>query len=92
MFVKLNRNTTYKNKKVKVGDIIEVSDDLGNRMILAGQAQKSNKTEFDKQNSNTTNDLEKLTIKELEELAKQKGLELKPKLKKSEIIEIIKGN
>ena len=98
MFVKLKRAAVYKGKKYAIGDIISVGDDLGNRMILAGQAERSNENEFEKQkkvkNENESGNieyLEKLTIKELEELAKQKGIELQPKMKKAEIIELIKA-
>jgi len=98
MFVELKRAVVYKGKKHNKGAIIEVGDDLGNRMILAGQAERSNKSEFEKQQKAKSEDksgnignLEKLTVKELEELAKQKGIELQPKMKKSEIIEAIKA-
>ncbi len=92
MFVKLKRAAVYKGKKYAIGDIISVGDDLGNRMILAGQAERSNKNEFEKQKkTKNSEDLEKLTIKELEELAKQKGIKLQPKMKKAEIIELIRA-
>jgi len=98
MYVKVKRAVVYKGKKHDKGAIIEVGDDLGNRMILAGQAERSNKNEFEKQKkaknenkSGNVEDLEKLTVKELEELAKQKGIELQPKMKKAEIVELIKG-
>ena len=92
MFVKLKRATVYKGKKYAIGDIISVGDDLGNRMILAGQAKRSNKNEFEKQKkAKNSEDLDKLTVKELEELAKQKGIKLQPKMKKAEIIELIKA-
>jgi len=92
MFVKLKRAAVYKGKKYAIGDIISVGDDLGNRMILAGQAKRSNKNEFEKQKkAKNSEDLDKLTVKELEELAKQKGIKLQPKMKKAEIIELIKA-
>ena len=92
MFVKLKRAAVYKGKKYAIGDIISVSDDLGNRMILAGQAERSNESAFEEQKKAKNSDnLEKLTVKELEELAKQKGIELQPKMKKAEIIELIKA-
>jgi len=98
MYVKVKRAVVYKGKKHDKDAIIEVGDDLGNRMILAGQAERSNKNEFEKQKkaknenkSGNVEDLEKLTVKELEELAKQKGIELQPKMKKAEIVELIKG-
>jgi len=92
MFVKLKRTAVYRGKKYAIGDIISVGDDLGNRMILAGQAERSNKSAFEKQKEVKNSDnLEKLTVKELEELAKQKGIELQPKMKKAEIIELIKA-
>jgi len=97
MFVKLKRAAVYKGKKFAIGDIISVSDDLGNRMILAGQAERSAKSAFEEQKkakneskSGNIGDLEKLTVKELEELAKQKGIKLQPKMKKAEIIKLIK--
>ena len=87
MFVKLKRAAVYKGKKFAIGDIISVSDDLGNRMILAGQAERSAKSAFEEQKkakneskSGNIGDLEKLTVKELEELAKQKNIELQPKV------------
>ena len=92
MFVKLKRAAVYKGKKYAIGDIISVGDDLGNRMILAGQAERSNKSAFEEQKkAKNTEDLEKLTVKELEKLAKQKDIELQPKMKKAEIIELIKA-
>jgi len=98
MFVKLKKAAVYKGKKYVAGDIVEVGDDLGNRMILAGQAERSNKSAFEEQkkakNANkaeNVEDLEKLTVKELEEIAKQKGVELQPKMKKAKIIEAIKA-
>jgi len=98
MFVKLKRAAVYKGKKYAAGDIIEVGDDLGNRMILAGQAERSNKADFEKQKEERENakdgnsaNLEELTVKQLEELAKQKGIELQPKMKKADIIEAIKA-
>jgi len=98
MFVKLKRAAVYKGKKYAIGDIIFVGDDLGNRMILVGQAERSTKNAFEKQKkvknenkSGNIEDLEKLTLKELEKLAKQKGIELQPKMKKVEIIELIKA-
>ena len=98
MFVKLKKAAVYKGKKYVAGDIVEVGDDLGNRMILAGQALRSNKAAFEKQkeerkdaeNGNLAN-LEDLTVKQLEELARQKGIELQPKMKKADIIEAIKA-
>jgi len=98
MFVKLKRAAVYKGKKYVAGDIVEVGDDLGNRMILAGQAERSNKAAFEKQKEKRKNvkngnfgNLEDLTVKELEEIAKQTGVELQPKMKKAEIIEAIKA-
>ena len=92
MFVKLKRAAVYKGKKYAIGDIILVGDDLGNRMILAGQAKRSNKNEFEKQKkAKNSEDLDKLTVKELEEIAKQKGIKLQPKMKKAEIIELIRA-
>ena len=98
MFVKLKRAVVYKGKKYAIGDIISVGDDLANRMILAGQAERSNESAFEEQKkaknekkTENSEDLEKLTVKELEELAKQKGIELQSKMKKAEIIELIKA-
>ena len=92
MFVKLKRAAVYKGKKYAIGDIISVGDDLGNRMILAGQAERSNISAFEEQKkAKNTEDLDKLTIKELEEIAKQKGIKLQPKMKKAEIIELIRA-
>ena len=92
MFVKLKRTAVYRGKKYTIGDVISVGDDLGNRMILAGQAERSNKSAFEKQKEVENSDnLEKLTVKELEELAKQKNIELQPKMKKAEIIDLIKA-
>lgn len=93
MFVKLKRASIYRGIKYSSGDIIEVGDDLGNRMISAGQAYRSNQTEFKTQKSKNikSDDLEKLTVKELEELAQEKGIKLESKMKKAEIIDLIKG-
>lgn len=92
MFVKLKRAAVYKGKKYAIGDIISVGDDLGNRMILAGQAERSNISAFEEQKkAKNTENLDKLTIKELEEIAKQKGIKLQPKMKKAEIIELIRA-
>jgi len=92
MFVKLKRAAVYKGKKYAIGDIISVGDDLGNRMILAGQAERSNISAFEEQKkAKNSEDLDKLTIKELEEIAKQKGIKLQPKMKKAEIIELIRA-
>ncbi|GAB6045088.1 hypothetical protein JCM11957_06860 [Caminibacter profundus] len=96
MYIKVKRDVVYKGKQYPKGSILEVGDDLANRMILSGQAIRSNKNEFEQQKkaksgnkSGNMGDLEKLTVKELEELAKQKGIKLKPKMKKAEIIELI---
>jgi spermidine synthase len=89
MFVKVKRAVVYKGKKYDENSIIEVSNDLGNRMILAGQAQRSNKDEFETQKN--TLDLEKLTVKELEKVAEEKGIKLEAKMKKAEIIELLKA-
>lgn len=43
MFVKLHRNETYRGASHQEGDIIEVGDDLGGRMILSGTATKATK-------------------------------------------------
>lgn len=43
MFVKLHRNETYRGANHQAGDIIEVGDDLGGRMILSGTATKATK-------------------------------------------------
>ncbi len=97
MYVKVKRDVVYKGKQYPKGSVLEVGDDLANRMILAGQAIRSNKNEFEKQKKAKSEnkpgdirDLEKLTMKELEEIAKQRGIELTSKMKKAEIIEVIK--
>lgn len=43
MFVKLHRNETYRGASHQEGDVIEVGDDLGGRMILSGTATKATK-------------------------------------------------
>lgn len=43
MFIKLHRNETYRGASHEEGSIIEVGDDLGGRMILAGTATKATK-------------------------------------------------
>jgi hypothetical protein len=91
MFVKVKRAVVYKGKKYDENSIIEVSNDLGNRMILAGQAQRSNKDEFEAQKDGNVDELEKLTVKELEKVAEEKGIKLEAKMKKAEIIELLKA-
>lgn len=43
MFVEIYHNETYLGTRHKAGTVIEVSDDLGDRMILAGKATKATK-------------------------------------------------
>lgn len=43
MYVKLHRNETYRGANYQEGDVIEVGDDLGGRMILSGTATKATK-------------------------------------------------
>lgn len=43
MFVKIHHNEKYLGEKHKAGAVIEVADDLGDRMISAGKATKATK-------------------------------------------------
>lgn len=43
MFVKIHHNEIYLGTKHKAGAVIEVADDLGDRMISAGKATKAAK-------------------------------------------------
>lgn len=45
MFIKLHHNETYRGKEHEAGSVIEVGDDLGGRMILAGKATRASKPE-----------------------------------------------
>lgn len=45
MFVKIKYPETYRGKEHEAGAVIEVGDDLGGRMILAGKATRASKPE-----------------------------------------------
>lgn len=45
MWVKIKHATPYRGNKHEAGAVIEVGDDLGNRMIAAGKATQSSKPE-----------------------------------------------
>ncbi len=45
MWVIIERSETYRGTNHKAGTVIEVGDDLGNRMIGAGTATRSSKPE-----------------------------------------------
>ena len=45
MWVKIEEPVPYRGTNHKVGSVIEVGDDLGNRMISAGNATRSSKPE-----------------------------------------------
>jgi len=45
MWVKINEPVPYRGRDHKAGSVIEVGDDLGSRMILAGKATRSSKPE-----------------------------------------------
>lgn len=45
MFVEIKYPETYRGKKHEAGAVIEVGDDLGGRMILAGKATRASKPE-----------------------------------------------
>ncbi len=97
MYVKLKKEVSYKGKAYKAGEIVEVGEDLGSRMVLAGQAVFSNNKEFEeykksKEHGKTQNtDLEQLTKKELEQICEELGIEDCTKKKKAELIELIKA-
>ena len=87
-YLKLLKEISYKGKTYKAGEIIEAGEELGGRMILAGQAILSNAKEREKaQNAH----LERLTKKELEQICEELGIEDCFKKKKAELIELAKG-
>ena len=83
-YVKLLTDVVYKGKKFKKGDIVEVGEDLGRKMVLAGQALFAAAPKEQKR------DLEKMKKDELVTLCKELGLESCEKLKKDELIAAIK--
>ncbi|NQY22830.1 MAG: hypothetical protein HRT41_02270 [Campylobacteraceae bacterium] len=48
MFVKMNRSGNFRGSKYSKDEIIEVGEDLGNRIISNGQGSKSSEAEFKK--------------------------------------------
>ena len=96
-YLKLLKEVSYKGKTYKAGEIVEVGEDLGSRMILAGQAVSSNNKEFEEykkskeQGKTQSTDLEQLTKKELEQICEELGIEDYSKKKKAELIELIKA-
>ncbi len=96
-YLKLLKEISYKGKTYKAGEIVGVGEDLGSRMVLAGQAVFSNNKEFEeykksKEQGETKNtDLEQLTKKVLEQICEELGIEDCSKKKKAELIELIKA-
>ena len=96
-YLKLLKEVAYKGKTYKAGEIIEAGEDLGSRMILAGQAVSPNNKEFEEykkakeQGKTQSTDLEQLTKKELEQICEELGIEDYSKKKKAELIELIKA-
>ena len=84
MWVQLLRAVVYRGKKYDKGEVIEVGDDLGNRMVAAGQALPS------KPPREPQEPLGSLTKVQLEERCKELGIEGCAKMKKAEIIELLK--
>lgn len=85
MWVQLLRAVVYRGKRYDKGEVMEVGDDLGNRMVAAGQALPSKPPREPKES------LESLTKAQLEERCKELGIEGCGKLKKAEIIELLKA-
>ena len=85
MWVQLLRAVVYRGKKYDKGEIIEVGDDLGNRMVASGQALPS------KPPKTMVKSLESLTKVQLEEYCKKLGIEGCAKMKKAEIIELLQS-
>lgn len=71
MFVKLKRNENYRGVSYEAGSSIEVGDDLGSRMILAGTATKSTKP----QEQITAESISKMSYKEMKKLINELGIE-----------------
>lgn len=72
MFIEIHHNETYLGTRHKAGDVIEVSDDLGDRMVSAGKATKAIKPE-DKVTAKT---IDSMPYKDMKKLASKLGIEM----------------
>lgn len=70
MFVKITHAETYRGEKYEAGSVIEVGDDLGNRMILAGKATRSSKPEDEV----TAESIDAMPYKEMKKLISELGI------------------
>lgn len=71
MFVKLHRNETYRGANHQAGDVIEVGDDLGGRMILSGTATKATKPA----DEITAESIDTMPYKAMKKLVSELGIE-----------------
>ena len=71
MFVKIYHNETYLGTRHKAGTVIEVSDDLGDRMILAGKATKATKPVDEV----TAESIDAMSYKAMKKLITELGIE-----------------
>ncbi|MFY9141472.1 hypothetical protein [Sulfuricurvum sp.] len=71
MFVKLHRNETYRGASHQEGDVIEVGDDLGGRMILSGTASKATKPT----DAVTAESIDAMPYKAMKKLITELGIE-----------------
>ena len=90
-YIKLLKDVKYKGRTFGAEEIIEVGEELGGRMILAGQAVASSHKEFEEYRNKNDQEIEHLTKKELEQICKELGIEEYAKKKKAELIELIKA-
>lgn len=80
MLIELARDEAYRGKEYKKGEVIEVGDALGERLVLSGHKRVF---EIQKKNIGTDNlfltdeEIDVLPYKECEALIKQFGIETK---------------
>lgn len=72
----------YENKKVKAGALINVSEEVGKKIIKAGYGVK-------KEIEDLEADKKDLTVAEIKEILDNKGVEYDPKAKKEELIKLL---
>ncbi len=71
MWVKIENATSYRGKNHEAGAVIEVGDDLGGRMILAGKATRASKPE----DEITAESIEAMPYKAMKKLIAELGIE-----------------
>ena len=86
MKIKLNEDRRISGAEHKAGEVVEVHESLGQRMILNGIASRATVERFDAE------DLEAMKKDELIAYAEERGIEVKSGMTKAEIIEAIGGS